>query len=116
MRARGFALLDVVMGVALWSLAVLSTGAVLSAAIRSQRAAERRWETLLACRSALEVACMAGEDGDTVLSGSPGIVAWADADTLAGGMVFVTAGASPQDGLPGSHIALSRLVWPGGAR
>jgi len=107
---RGFALLEVMVGITLWAITVVACGTMLSQMISTQRAAERRWESLVACRSALEIACAYSglSDSTTIL---PVAAATAAVETLSAGMMRITAVSEGDHAASGSRVILSRLAW-----
>ncbi|MBN1424597.1 hypothetical protein JXA88_08575 [Candidatus Fermentibacteria bacterium] len=112
-RGGGFALLDVMAAVTLWALAVVACGQLLSNAVRTQRAAERRWATVLACRCALETACVnPGVTGDTLHVAAPSR-AFAISDSVSAGMLRVRAFSRGERAPRDTVAVFSRAVWRG---
>jgi prepilin-type N-terminal cleavage/methylation domain-containing protein len=109
---RGFVLLEVMMGVVLLGVTIVACGTALSQAVRAQRAAERRWEALVACRSALEIACAGGDVVDST-SFWPVTHVQAVIDTLGVGMVRVTSVHRGDGAEAVPAVALARLAWRG---
>lgn len=106
----GLALLEVLAGLAVWSIAVVACGTALVQAAKTQRAAERRWREILDCRGVVEAACAGIETADS--SGrDPSRARFAvRVDTVRAGMIRVTA-VRREDRFP--PAGLTRLAWRG---